>query len=112
METGNEPVPGMPVHVLCWMMGALLIPLAFMAALDLIGGIGGIFLSGDVPRTWNQLHGLLRMVASVAGFVAGVSARERHSARRKRIHFVIATVAAVWVYGYMVYVRQVGPSYL
>lgn len=74
-------------------LGVLNLPYAFMAVIDL----PSVFL-GDVPHTSEQWRGFITAITVLAGAIAGLSIKSKHSPNRKMVHLLIAAFGVIFTF--------------
>ena len=77
--------------IILWLsriFGALNLPIAFIAIIDL----SAIILIRDIPRTPEQWTGFLTAITVLAGVIAGLTVKSKHSPNRKMAHLLIAAL--------------------
>lgn len=75
--------------------GVLNLPIASITVLDLSSAI---FMK-DIPQTLEQWTGLLTAITVLAGVVAGLTIKSRHSPERKMAHLLIAAFGLILTFG-------------
>lgn len=77
------------------LFGALNLPIAFIAVIDLSSAV---YIMA-VPRTLEQWTGFLTAIAVLAGAVAGLTIKSSHSPNRKMAHLLIAAFGLMLTFG-------------
>jgi len=78
------------------LFGAINLPIAFIAVIDIIGAFS--ITPPDFPRTLEQWVGFLTAVSAIAGAAAGLTARSQHSLKRKLMHMLIAALGVIMIF--------------
>jgi len=77
------------------LLGALNLPVAFIAIIDIIGAF--FITPPHIPQTLEQWIGFITAISAIAGVTAGFTARSRHLMKRKLIHMLIAAFGFVMI---------------
>lgn len=75
--------------------GVLLVPFAVLGIIALFSAF--LVEPPDIPRTAEQWRGFLTAIAVIAGAIAGLTVRSRHSMRRRIIHLLFAVQGIIWL---------------
>jgi hypothetical protein len=77
------------------LFGALNLPVAFIAIIDIIGAF--FITPPHIPRTLEHGLAFLTAISAIAGVTAGFTARSHHSIKRKLMHILIAALGVVMI---------------
>lgn len=77
------------------LFGALNLPIAFIAVIDLSSAV----YVKDIPHTSEQWTGFLTAITVLTGAVAGLTMRRGHSPNRKMAHLLIAAFGLMLTFG-------------
>ncbi len=88
-------------RIILWLsriFGALNLPIAFIAIIDL----SSVILVRAIPRTPEQWTGILTAITVLAGAVAGLTVKSKHSPNRKMAHLLIAVFGLILTFNALI----------